>query len=131
MELCSLDGQSSKLLPRRDRELRRESQEPDRRVDESDRSGLERASIEPAEKGVRKLTQAELRELDGLFGEIEAAEARVAELHARLADPEIYQRSGDVVVSLRSDLEGAEAEAARLATRWEELEERKAASKGS
>ncbi len=124
-------GGYSDYRARRDREIRRDSQGSGRRDDESDRSGLERASIETAEKGIRKLTHAERRELDGLFGEIEAAEARVAELHARLADPAIYQRSGDVVVTLRSDLEAAEAEAARLATRWEELEEGKAASKGS
>jgi ATP-binding cassette subfamily F protein uup len=124
-------GGYSDYRARRDREIRRKSQGSGRRDDESNRSGLERTSIETAEKGIRKLTHAELRELDGLFGEIEAAEARVAELHKRLADPEIYQRSGDVVLTLRRDLERAEAEAARLATRWEELEERKAASKGS
>ncbi len=75
----------------------------------------------------RRLTQAERRELDELLEEIEAVEARIAEFHVRLADPETYRGLGQDVAAVRSDLEGAEAEAARLAARWEDLEERKAA----
>ena len=76
------------------------------------------------------MTQAERRELDGLFDEIEAAEVRIAELQVRLADPEIYQGPGEGVAAVRSDLEEAEATAARLTARWEDLEERKAVSGG-
>ncbi len=83
---------------------------------------------EPADRaGPRRPTHAERRELDGLFEAIESAEARVAEIQARLADPGIYQGPGEDIAALRAELERAESEAARLTARWEELEERKAA----
>ena len=72
------------------------------------------------------LNASESRELDGLFEAIEQAEERVASIQASLADPALYQAAGEGVSALRDDLERAEAEAARLTTRWEELEERKA-----
>ena len=45
-----------------------------------------------------------------------------------MADPALYEKRGESVSLLRGDLERAEAEAARLTSRWEELEERKAAT---
>ncbi len=53
---------------------------------------------------------------------IEAAEAEVERLQARLADPATYQGDGDDVASLKTGLEAAEAESLRLTERWEELE---------
>jgi ATP-binding cassette subfamily F protein uup len=118
-------GGYSDYRARRTRESRREPEIPIRRDD-----GFDPKESESTSKGtldtVRKLTHAESRELDGLMEEIEGAEARVAELQARLADPEIYREFGDRVGALSSDLAGAEAEAARLTARWEELEARKA-----
>ena len=70
----------------------------------------------------RKLTHAERRELDGMMEAIEAAEEGVAEVQARLADPETYQGDGADVATLREQLEAAEAEALKLTERWEELE---------
>jgi len=75
----------------------------------------------------RKLTHAERRELDGMMESIEAAEERVAEVQARLADPETYQGDGAEVTALREQLEAAEAEALKLTERWEELEALQAA----
>lgn len=75
-----------------------------------------------------KLTQKERRELDGLFEVIEAAEAVVSGLQEKLGDPATYQLPGDEVASIRGELEAAEAEAARLTARWEELEARSQAS---
>jgi ATP-binding cassette subfamily F protein uup len=77
------------------------------------------------------LSASELRELDGLFDAIEAAEVRVVEIQSLLADPEIYQGAGERAASLRDDLEVAEAEAFQLTARWEELEERKSDSGAS
>jgi ATP-binding cassette subfamily F protein uup len=118
-------GGYSDYRARRTRESRREPEIPIRRDDGVDRNERESTSKETLDR-VRKLTHAESRELDGLMEEIEGAEARVAELQARLADPEIYREFGDSVGALSSDLAGAEAEAARLTARWEELEARKA-----
>jgi ATP-binding cassette subfamily F protein uup len=118
-------GGYSDYRARRARESRREPEIAIRRDDGVDRNERESTSKETLDR-VRKLTHAESRELDGLMEEIEGAEARVAELQARLADPEIYREFDDGVGALSSDLAGAEAEAARLTARWEELEARKA-----
>jgi hypothetical protein len=42
----------------------------------------------------------------------------------RLADPATYQGEGGVAAAIRAELALAEAEVARLTTRWEELESR-------
>jgi ATP-binding cassette subfamily F protein uup len=84
-----------------------------------------------ADKSGRGLSGVEVRELDGLFEAIEGAEARVVEIQTALADPKLYQRAGEGAATLRNELEQAEAKALALTTRWEELEERKAASEAS
>jgi ATP-binding cassette subfamily F protein uup len=68
------------------------------------------------------LTYAERLELQSIVGEIESAEARVAELERRLAAPETYHAGGQGVASLIQELKLAREEAARLLTRWEALE---------
>ncbi len=76
----------------------------------------------------QKLSHRERIELAGLPDAIEAAEARVADLQLRLADPELYQgEAGPEVARLRESLVEAEADAARLMKRWEALEARTAA----
>ena len=121
-------GGYSDYRARHARERSRESQAPDRSAESVMRS--EPRSTRSAVTA-KKLTHAEQLELDGLFEEIEAAEARVAELQVQLADPEIYRGPGGAVAAIRSDLQASEAEAARLTARWEDLEERKAASEES
>jgi len=116
-------GGYSDYRARRTREMSGEPRTRER-ADQTDMRSQPKAP--PISTRARKLTHAERRELDGLLEEIEAAEARIAEFQSRLADPEIYQGPGQGVAEVRSDLEGAEAEAARLTARWEDLEERKA-----
>jgi ATP-binding cassette subfamily F protein uup len=70
----------------------------------------------------RRLTWKEARELEALPQRIEESERRRDELHARLADPALYQQAGDEVPALRSELVMVEAELAAAYTRWEELE---------
>ncbi|WP_437656143.1 ABC-F family ATP-binding cassette domain-containing protein [Sorangium sp. So ce1182] len=78
-----------------------------------------------------KLSFAEKTELDGIVGKIDEAEQKVSELEAKLADPTLYASRGAEVAGLRSELERAKQEAARLVGRWEELEtKREAAGKG-
>jgi ATP-binding cassette subfamily F protein uup len=117
-------GGYSDYRARRAREMRREPRASGRPAETATRSQPKPTSIETRP---RRLTHAERLELDGLFEEIAAAEARVAELQGQLADPEVYQGFGEGMAAVRSDLEGAESEVARLTARWEDLEEREAA----
>ena len=73
----------------------------------------------------RALTYAERLELEGLEAKVEEAEAEVALLEERLADPAIYQRGGDEVPALMAELEQARAAAKTIMARWEELEEKR------
>jgi ATP-binding cassette subfamily F protein uup len=63
----------------------------------------------------------EQRELDGMEAAIEAAETKKSELEVKLADPNVFSRSGEVA-RLTSELERASAEVERLYARWQELQ---------
>ncbi|WP_437287698.1 ABC-F family ATP-binding cassette domain-containing protein [Sorangium sp. So ce406] len=78
--------------------------------------------------GAPKLTYAERTELDGIVGKIDEADQKVRELEAKLADPTLYSSRGAEVAGLLSDLERAKKEAARLVSRWEELETKREAA---
>ena len=133
-------GGYSEYRERRDREANRRSKNDLSRRGASGRStasespSLSSAASPPrpsSSKNIKRLSASELRELDGLFEGIEEAEARVASVQSKLADPALYQGAGEGIAALRSDLERAEAESVRLTARWEELEERKAATGAS
>jgi ATP-binding cassette subfamily F protein uup len=79
------------------------------------------ARPQPRSAPSKGLTRAERTELDGIVDAIGAAETRVAELEARLGDPDVYAK-GDEVKRVNADLAEAREEAARLVSRWEELE---------
>jgi ABC transport system ATP-binding/permease protein len=68
----------------------------------------------------------EERELASLPGRIEALEAEQGELHARLADPGLYQQGGEAVAAAQGRLAAVEAELAEVYARWEALEAVKA-----
>ncbi len=87
--------------------------------------------VRPKATGPRKLTFAEERELDGLLERVDEAELRVRRVEEVLADPATYRERGDEVASLREKLEAGQAEVAALTSRWEELEEKKAAYEAS
>jgi len=76
----------------------------------------------PARKG---LTYAERLELEGLLEKVDAAEQEVARLEAELCAPEFYARPVEEQRAFTDGLAKARAEAARLAERWTELEERR------
>jgi ABC transport system ATP-binding/permease protein len=69
-----------------------------------------------------KLSYKEQRELEGMEAAIEAAEARKAELEARLVDPGVYT-DGRKVQELQRELEVTSAEVDRLYSRWQELQD--------
>jgi ATP-binding cassette subfamily F protein uup len=72
-----------------------------------------------------RLTYAERLELDALEPTIEAAEAKVARIEARLSDPATYEAGTDLGRTLTDDLPKARAEVERLMARWEELESKR------
>jgi ATP-binding cassette subfamily F protein uup len=86
----------------------------------------ETPSSPPQVKAAKKgLSYKEQKELDGLEALIAAADAKVAELDALLADPGIYQTRAAEVPKLVADKDAARAESERLMERWAELEEKR------
>jgi ATP-binding cassette subfamily F protein uup len=81
-----------------------------------------------ASKKSPKLTYAETLELDGLFDQIERAEADAEALEARLGDPATYANQGGDVAAIREALGAVRNEVAKLTTRWELLEDKKPAA---
>jgi ATP-binding cassette subfamily F protein uup len=71
----------------------------------------------------RKLSYKENRELEALPGQIAETEARIKELHEKLADPSIYQEGGADVAGITAELEEQEQALAAQYERWEELEQ--------
>ncbi len=82
----------------------------------------------PEPKKRRALTYGERLELDGMMEAIEAAEAKVAELEAALADPYLYRAADESLERAVSSHQTAQAELARLMARWEELEAKREAA---
>jgi len=77
----------------------------------------------PAESR-KKLSYREQRELDSLPAEIEALEARQAELETTSQDPAFYERPQEDVQSLLEELAGLGRRLDEAIERWTELEER-------
>jgi ATP-binding cassette subfamily F protein uup len=95
-------------------------------VDAAAKMARVRPSVPPVDAAApKKLTYAERIELDGILDVIAAAEVRAAELEAKLSDPGIWSRPQEEGKRLRSDLDLATSEVARLVARWEELEKRR------
>jgi ATP-binding cassette subfamily F protein uup len=99
-------------------------------VQASDRQAPADKSPAAGTDGVRPLTWAERRELDGIMDDIEKAEQAADALEATLAEPSLYATRGAEVATLVSALAAAKDEVARLTARWEELEARRAARPG-
>jgi len=78
--------------------------------------------------GVKPLSWAEQKELDGLMDVVDEAEQKVVALEAKLADPDLYTSRGDEASSLIADLEQAREHARERTERWEALEARREAT---
>jgi ATP-binding cassette subfamily F protein uup len=81
-----------------------------------------------AKDGPKKLTFKERKELNGLMGKIESAEATLAKLDAELADPTLYTERPDEVKAVTHKQQAASDTVEQLMERWEELESRRAAT---
>jgi ATP-binding cassette subfamily F protein uup len=71
------------------------------------------------------LTYGERLELEGIMEKIEAAEARVAETEAALADPELFSKRGHEVPRRTREADEAKKALEAVMARWEELEGKK------
>ena len=72
--------------------------------------------------GARKLSWKEQKELAGIEAAITQAEARRAELEARLADPALYAQPADEVARVTAAFKEAGDAVDALYARWAELE---------
>ena len=82
----------------------------------------EDAPAAPAAAPRRRLGYSEQRELERLPADIERLEREQQALHATLADPALYQRCGEHIASLRSELDRVDAALAAAFARWDVLE---------
>ncbi len=73
----------------------------------------------------RGLSFTERHELDGLLDKVDAAEQVLAALEAEMCSEGFYGRSQGEQAAFMGRLQAARHEAARLAARWTELEERR------
>ena len=103
------------------------------RADSSSEQAADRTADQAAERAKKqprprreskRLGYMEGRELAVLPARIEALEAELEALQARLADPALYRDGGEAVAETREHLAAAESELAGAYARWEELESR-------
>ena len=70
----------------------------------------------------------EVRELEGLPGKIETLEKEQSALQARMADPQLYAKSPQLVTSLGARANEIGVELESILARWELLEAKKTAA---
>lgn len=89
-----------------------------------------KAVTTPVSKTVRgmKMSWKEERELEGIEACIHAAEEAVIAAETQLNDPDFYRGGAGEIAAFQGKLEEQRREVARLYARWEELEQKKAAS---
>jgi ATP-binding cassette subfamily F protein uup len=80
------------------------------------------AAAAPKKEGPRKLSWKEQKELAGMEAAIMEAEARRAELEARLGDPALYAQPQDEVARITAAFHQAGEAVEALYARWAELE---------
>ncbi|MFT7462059.1 MAG: ATP-binding cassette subfamily F protein uup [Pseudohongiellaceae bacterium] len=80
--------------------------------------------------GASRLSHWEVKELKKLPDQIETAEAKLADIDKRLADPQLYNGPQQKTQKLQAERESIEANVATLSDRWEELETRHSESGG-
>jgi ATP-binding cassette subfamily F protein uup len=103
------------------RRLRAEAARTEKRAEPTTKPRARNPGAAPSQRRKSLGHDAE-RELEGLPDAIDQAEARVAELNERLADPRTYTDGTTDVARLAADLEAAKVEVSALLERWEELE---------
>ncbi|MBF8223679.1 ribosomal protection-like ABC-F family protein [Halomonas sp. 328] len=79
-------------------------------------------AVKPAARKPAKLSYKLQRELDGLPARIEQLEAEVAELEAKVGDPDFYQQEATRVTATLEAMGAKQAELDEAMERWMELE---------
>jgi ATP-binding cassette subfamily F protein uup len=92
-------------------------------ADARDRKPSGSSSAAAKKDGARRLSWKEQKELAGMEAAITQAEARRAELEARLADPALYAQPADEVAAVTTAFREAGEAVEALYARWAELEE--------
>jgi ATP-binding cassette subfamily F protein uup len=77
----------------------------------------------PKAAGKKKLSYMEQREFDGIEAKVDAADARMAAAHDRLADPAVATDAAALTAAL-AEMEAAQAEHDAVYERWAELTEK-------
>jgi ATP-binding cassette subfamily F protein uup len=110
----------------------RERENDERRAAKSASDALARRDAEKttargAKSARPALSKNEQKELDGIMDKIDAAEQAAAAVEAELADPSLYAGGQESAKApeIRARLEAAKSLAAKLTSRWEELEAKK------
>lgn len=85
-------------------------------------AGPARVKREKTSAAQPRLGYKQKRELEALPGRIEALEAELAHLQARLANPEFYKNEGAEIAGARESLSRLQAELESSYERWTELE---------
>lgn len=83
-----------------------------------------KSSRESAGPSRPRLSFKEQKDLKSLPGRIEAMEAKIAEIHEMMTDPDFYRRDSEVIAADQQRLEQLETELAAAYAQWEELEAR-------
>ncbi|MEA3188027.1 MAG: energy-dependent translational throttle protein EttA [Chthoniobacter sp.] len=86
------------------------------------------SSVQFAKRKKAKLKWKEERELAGMEAAIIAADAEIARIEARLADPDFFKSRGADYSKIEAKLQAAREETALLYARWAELEKLQAAA---
>jgi ABC transport system ATP-binding/permease protein len=77
----------------------------------------------PSVSGKKKLSYLEQREFDGIEAKVEAADARLAAAHDRLADPKVAIDPNALTLAL-AEMDAVQAEHDAIYARWAELTEK-------
>ena len=75
----------------------------------------------------KKLTWKEERELEAIEEQVMALDGEIEELQSTLASPDFYATRAAEAPALTQQLQALQQQSEKLYTRWEELEEKKAA----
>jgi ATP-binding cassette subfamily F protein uup len=110
-----------------DREKKLQREAHSRRLEQSYKKTAPAAKRERGGRA-RKLSYNETRELEMIEETILAAEEKVADLEAKLHDPDFFVAHYEEATKLGDALAPARAEVVRLYDRWEELEAIRAAA---
>ncbi|HEX2076439.1 MAG TPA: ABC-F family ATP-binding cassette domain-containing protein [Longimicrobium sp.] len=100
----------------------KEQKESEAAAEARERKPAASAAPAPKKEGPRKLSWKEQKELAGMEAAIMEAEARRAELEARLADPALYTQPQDEVARVTAAFHQAGEAVEALYARWAELE---------